>query len=318
MKKRKGIVYSLITLLLVAPLLLFLISYEESVGTRDELASLKIRGMEISNYANSISQDVPRIFSITSRRALISAVNEIDINGTPLDDSQARIIELMYNATIYNRSSAFMNASSLLDWADRMEAQGTRFGFDTNITFLNLDVVPFDSFKLEFSMLLLVNATDLDGIVSFVKVYNESYILPLEGFEDVLYPLNTNGFVKRLIRKANFTVYGSMAVDEAVLQEIYLSSDEGASFLDRMEGKSFLQGKYAALSTNTIGLESIVNLQKIASIGLPLRDNQTAVDYMYFNSSIFQGCDVLNGSYSWLKLDAAHNATYGVPIGPGC
>ncbi|MEK6954569.1 MAG: hypothetical protein AABX01_06160 [Candidatus Micrarchaeota archaeon] len=310
--KHKGIVYSLITLLLVVPILLYLITYQEAAGSRDELASLKIRGIEISNFANSISQDVPRIFAITSKRALISAVNEIDVDGTALNNSQAGIVELMYNATIYNKSSQFMAGSSLLDWASRMSAQGRRFGFDTNITILYLNVAPYDSFNLQFSLLLFVNATDTDGIVSIVRTYNESYILPLEGMEDVLYPLNTNGFIKRLIKRANFTVYGSWSVDQAITQEVYMGTDDGGSFLDRMEGKNYLQGKYAALSPRVIGLESFVNLQKIAAVGHPTKGNQTIIDHLYFNSSVFGGCDVTNSSYSWFKLDYPHNATYNV------
>jgi len=37
---------------------------------------------------------------------------------------------------------------------------------NTNLTFVYLNVTPYDSFNLEFSMLLSVNATDADGIVS--------------------------------------------------------------------------------------------------------------------------------------------------------
>src|SRR3989344_6147257 len=193
-RRRKGIVYSLITLLLVMPIPPFPISYQEAAGSLDEVAALKIRGIEISNFADSVDQDVPRIFRITATRAIISAINEIDINGTALNNSQLQLIELMYNASIYNRSSQFMNASSLRDWADRMKQQGSRFGLNTNLTFVYLNVTPYDSFNLEFSMLLSVNATDADGIVSIYRTYNQSFVMPLEGLEDPLYMLSTNGF----------------------------------------------------------------------------------------------------------------------------
>lgn len=314
--KQRGIVYSLITLLLVVPLLLYMISYLDSAGSRDELISLKIRGIEISNFANSVSQDVPRIFRITSKRALISAINEIDINGTPLLDAQANIVELMLNSSINNKSSPFMNASSLKEWASRMENQSNNYGFKTNITFLYVNVTPYDSFNLEFSMRLFVNSTDYDGIVSIVRTYNETFILSLEGMEDVLYPLNTGGFVRRLIRKANFTVFGASAVDDAITLERYTSTQEGGSFLDRMEGKNYLQKKYADQSSLQIGLESFVNLQEIASRGLPIKENQTNIDHLYFNSSTFNGCLVTASNYSWLKLDYPHNETYGVETAP--
>ncbi len=316
MSRRKGIVYSLITLLLVLPLFLFIITYLDTAGSRDEVTSLKIRGIEISNFANSISQDVPRILRITSKRALISALNEVDLNGTPLDDAQLRIRELMLNGTIYGSESSFMDASSLQNWAERMQVRGSRLGLNTNISVTYLNVTPYDSFNLEFVMLLEVNASDTVGTVSIFRTYNQSYIirLSLEGLEDSLYPLNTLGFVKRNIAEANFSVYGSWGVDEAIRQEVYVNSSEGGSYLDRMEGKTHLQAKYASQSPRQIGLEGFVNLQKLGEMGITIKGNQTNLDYLYFNETVSDGCTVTNSSFSWLKLDSTTANRYNVSI----
>ncbi len=313
-RRRRGVLYSLITLILVLPLIFFVIAYLQSSSSVDELSSLKIRGIEMSQFANSISEDVPRILRITSKRALISAVNEVDVNGTPLDDARLRIRELMLNGSVYGINSTFMNGSTMEAWAGRMRIVGMRYGFDTNITFLALDVVPFDSFNLEFSLLLLVNATDPDGQVAIVRTYNQSYVLPLEGIEDLYYPLSTNGFIKRDVRRATFPVEGDFAIDQAIEQELYMNTSEGGSYFDRMEGKGYIQQKYAALSPRQIGLESIVNLQDLGKVGIALRENQTAIDHLYFNSSTFDGCPSTNSSYGWLKLDAEHAAVYNASI----
>ena len=142
--------------------------------------------------------------------------------------------------------------------------------------------------------------------------------MPLEGLEDPLYMLSTNGFVKRTIQKANLTVYGSWAVDQTITSERYMATDDGPSFLDRMEGRTTNQEKYSGMSPEVIGLESFVNLQQISQVGIPVRENQSNIDHQYFNESTFTGCMVLNTSYPWFKLDSFHNATYGVPIGTGC
>lgn len=312
--KQKGIVYSLITFILILPILVFLTTYLETASSRDELASIKIRGIELSNFANSISQDVPRIFKITATRALISAVNEIDVNGTPMDDAQLRIRELMLNATIYGQNSTFMQGSSLNDWADRMVLQGRRYGLNTNITFIYLNVTPYDSFSLSFNILLAVNSSDSDHTVEIVKTYNQTYLLPLEGFEDLLYPLSTSGFVKRQIKRPTYSFTNLTNIDQAVLDESYTSSMVGASFLDRMENKTTIQAKYLGQSANIIGLESIINLQKISLVGIPLRQNQSSVDYIYFNATTVNGCAVTNSSYYWLRLNDSDATRYGVSI----
>ena len=298
--------------MLVLPLLVYLMVYVDTSVSRDEVVVLKIRGIELSNYIHSINEDVPRIFKITASRALISAVNEIDINGTPLDDANLRITELMLNSTIYGQNSSFMNGSTLTDWAGRMIKLGTKYGLMTNISFLNVNVKPYDSFTLEFSMILFVNSTDSDGTVTIARYYNESYLLSLDGFEDFLYSINTNGFVKRIIHQYPGYVANTSDVDYLVSTGYYLNSTLGPSYLDRMEGKTFQQVKYSSQTIRQIGMESIVDIQRLLQVGLTVSSNQSDVDYEYFNTTTIAGCAVVGSSNSWLKLDIDHAAQYGV------
>ncbi|MFH1200226.1 MAG: hypothetical protein V1708_04105, partial [Candidatus Micrarchaeota archaeon] len=134
-------------------------------------------------------------------------------------------------------------------------------------------------------------------------------------FEDPLYPLNTNGFVKRVIARANGTVYGAEAVDNATLRKWYVNSSEGPSFLDRMEGRLFVSGYYANMSANqTIGLDSFVNLTEISGAGIAVDSNKTIVDHLYFNGSDYDAWPVNGSAISWMKLDEAHAAIYGVQL----
>ncbi|MFH1442571.1 MAG: hypothetical protein ABIG96_00905, partial [Candidatus Micrarchaeota archaeon] len=191
---------------------------------------------------------------------------------------------------------------------------GGRYGFNTNITALYLNVTPYDSFNLIFYMLLFINSTDPEGTISIARTYNESYLLSIEGLDDLLYPLSTNGFVKRTISKAYFPVDNSSNVDIAVATEVYLSSVEGGSFMDRMEGEPLLQEKYSSMSPNAIGLEGFVNLQRLSQIGLTIKDNQSDLDFLYFSNMSVLGCNVQNSTYSWLKLDAGNATKYGVTV----
>jgi hypothetical protein len=63
----------------------------------------------------------------------------------------------------------------------------------------------------------------------------------------------------------------------------YHPSLYGASFLDRLEGKFFVQEKY--FKSKPIGLESFVNKDKILSAGLFVNTSLTNMDYLYFSGS---------------------------------
>jgi hypothetical protein len=315
-RRSRGIIYSLITLLLLVPLLVFLSTYLETAGSRDEVSALKIRGIELSNYANSVSEDVPRILRITSIRAIISAVNEIDFNGQPVENAQEAIVILMLNATYNGTLSNFMNSSSLDQWVGRMESQGAKYGMITNITIDYLNVTPYDSFHLQFRLILTINSTDQDDTIKIIRTYNESYIMPLVGLEDVLFPLNTNGFIRRTIKKANFDITNVSFADRAISEAVYISNNHSASFLDRMENKTELQNKYAVLSQNPIGLESFVNIQDISGVGLQIKVNQSIVDHQYFNVSFVKGCPAIGSDYSWFLIETSHATAYNISTNP--
>ncbi|MFH1200424.1 MAG: hypothetical protein V1708_05125 [Candidatus Micrarchaeota archaeon] len=318
----RGLVYSIITLMILLPVFFFVGAYLQSEQTRDEETVLKIRGDEISNYADSISLDVPRILDMTSKRALIAALNYIDVNGTPLNqsplDAKLQVESLMLNGTIYNSTSPFLasssNSSTLNDWAARMAGLGSDYGLSTNITVTSVEVKPHDSFSLNVSLSLAVNITDGISSMAVRRTYAVYEILSLEGFEDPLYPLNTNGFVKRTIARANGTIYGAEAVDNATLSKWYANSSEGPSFLDRMEGRLHVTPEYSAMSANQIGLDGFADLSEISAAGITVDSNKTAVDHLYFNNSDYDAWPVNGSAISWMKLDVEHAIIYGVQL----
>lgn len=311
--RRRGILFSVITLIVLAPILLYILVYLDEIRTQDAQVVLKVRGAELANYIESVSQDVPRILDITARLAFVAALNTIDANGTALDDSSLRLRELMLNRTLYGSNSSFMNSSGLNDWTLAMEQLGTRFGLKTNVTILSLAVNQSDAFTLNFSMTVAVNSTDPLTQIRVDRFYLQSALVSVRNFEDPLYPLKTNGFVKRLVtggpQPDNVT-----ALDNATALKYYWPSGEGASFLDRMEGRTLLTSKYNVSGVQ--GLESLVDLQEISSLGVAVDTNSSVADFLYFDPTNHSGCPVIASNYSWMKLDAASAAKYNVTLAP--
>jgi hypothetical protein len=87
----------------------------------------------------------------------------------------------------------------------------------------------------------------------------------------------------------------------------YQSSQDGASYLDRLEGELEKQTKYSSQSNNEIGLESFIH-KTVAT-------DKTNIDYIYFSTSSVDGDKVKGISNSnRFRIDDQnqHQTTYGV------
>ncbi|MDI6806442.1 MAG: hypothetical protein QMD14_01345 [Candidatus Aenigmarchaeota archaeon] len=98
----------------------------------------------------------------------------------------------------------------------------------------------------------------------------------------------------------------------------YSSSLNGASFLDRLEGKLRVQEKYSALTPNIIGIESFVNKDKFSALGVPIDINKTNIDYLYFSTLTITSYKV-KGMIDKFRIDEEldlnnlpHSQLYGV------
>jgi hypothetical protein len=63
----------------------------------------------------------------------------------------------------------------------------------------------------------------------------------------------------------------------------YHSSENGTSYLDRLEGRLYIDSKYSSQTDKTIGLESFVNKNYLWSAGITVIEDKTNVDYIYFS-----------------------------------
>lgn len=308
----RGVLYSAIVMMLIAPILMYILLYLGTTETQLEEISTKIKGDKMVAYSKSVEQDLKRVLDITTKIAMSAAVSYIDMNGAPLNNSDERLLEIMRNGTIYGAEFELLNSNSLKDWVEGVETKGSNYGFYTDINIIYLDITPHDSFNILLSSLVSVNITDRNAMKVY-KIYNESKIISIEGLEDPLYGLETNGLLKRKFTKAGI-INGAADLDNAVGNELYMNSTDGASFLDRLEGRLTASNKYKSMASNPIGLETIVYLPDLSAAGFVPKPSQTNVDYLYFNESTYTGYPVNNSGYSWLKIDTEHAITYGIDL----
>ncbi len=284
----KGLLFSFILVILGLTLATILYFYQTlTIFSFKKYVELESVEKLIKTY-NSILIDSKKALGIVGKRAISSAISWIITNGTPLDSAEIRIKELMINGTLYGKSQELMKDSTLLNWAASLENLLNKKGLFAKIEIKNLSIIPYDSFHLLLSANISLNLTNQDIRTSIARSQIVSSIISIENFEDPLYPLNTLGRVTNVIIKSkNWLNYSSedlTNLKEDLNNSWYHPSLYGASFLDRLEGKFFVDPKRKGVK-EIIGLESFVNKEKLYSYGLGIWIDRSNIDYLYFSGT---------------------------------
>jgi hypothetical protein len=89
----------------------------------------------------------------------------------------------------------------------------------------------------------------------------------------------------------------------------YIPSDNGPSYLDRLEGELSVQNKYSSQTDKTIGIESTVNKNNLYLWGISVAVGDTNIDYLYFSGS---SGNCVKGLDSTFRIDNSHKEAYNV------
>lgn len=323
----KGVLFSFI-IVLIALALVSLIAIQKSlISFYGEKLAIETRVNSMNNLYESIIADGGKALEIISKRAASVADSFVITTGKTLSQANASLIELIVNGTLNNTPEVLMENATIIDWKNKMEEIGILNGFDTSISFWNLEVKPYDSWNLLIRVEISVNLTDQQGVASLNRNDTVNQIVSIEGLEDPLLPLNTYGRVTNVIIKSpywnNFTQYNGTDwnienLEKDIENSYYHPSSKGASFLDRLEGKLEVQNKYQSQAIGIIGLESFVDKGIISANGIPVDVEKTNIDHLYFSSVSYPGRKVTGLETTSFRIDEEfdgnqnHSEIYGV------
>lgn len=303
----KGIFYSTISVLLVLPLVMLAFVNTSFYQSESELETTKMAADKLASFTESVNNDLSRAVEIMAKRSITAAIVHVETTGQPLNDSGDALSELMENGTINGNGS--LTDFTVTSWSDILRQKGEGFGFNTSIVILNVSFFSINSYNVGVFIAVRVNVTNPAASMEFHKTYTATIPISIEGFNDPLYALNTNGILKRNIMAPTGPVSGSGNFDNAVENGFYMASQNGAGLLDRLEGRTHGSGKYN-ISTSMSGLESVVFLPSLQANGITIKPDETTIDYLYFDPASYSGSQVNQSVYSWLKIDSAHASIY--------
>ncbi|MBN2203224.1 MAG: hypothetical protein JW700_03510 [Candidatus Aenigmarchaeota archaeon] len=249
----KGILYTLMISLMLIPILALVIFYSQTSQIRD--IDTDIRANELEYFSKSIERDLERFIEINGKRALISAVSKIVVNGTPLDDAQMRLGEMMVNGTLFGEPSPLVDESNLMFWQDRINEIADSSGFIVDFENIQIYINQSDSFNLMFNVNISINISDKLEVMGVLKNISTSVPVSIEGVEDPMFPLNTYGRVVRFIRQSNVskqTQYYAQGANASgfVTGEAFVidSTQLTSSFSDKILVTDSISGKEAIAS----------------------------------------------------------------------
>lgn len=210
----KSQLYSIIAILIIIPIFLFITQYLTSSQTIRQEISEKIVADQLHQLEKSVEQDFSKALTITNKRALLAAINWVIENGTGLDDAKFRLNELMENESLHGNKSFLMENNTLKDWKNKILAIPTGFNLDLNYS--NLTIENWYGFNLNASTNLNISVSDNLGIAKIEKNdLEKSVLISVSGLEDPIFPLNTQGFVRRTVIKYPFPFYTKKIVTGA-------------------------------------------------------------------------------------------------------
>ncbi len=206
----KGQVYTIIAVLIAIPIILFATQYLTFSQIPKGLVSEKIVSDQIHQVEKSIQQDFEKVLESTTKRALIASIGEVIMNGRPLSNAKANLMELIENGTINGSENYIMTNNTLRNWTNFIKNIQINFNFSLNYS--DLDVNNYDGFNLNVSSIFYTEVRDSILELKVNKTVQKQVLVSLEGLEDPLFPLNTGGFIKRTIKKYPYPFYTKKVV----------------------------------------------------------------------------------------------------------
>jgi hypothetical protein len=199
--RMKAQFYSMIAVALAIPIFVFTVYYVGHSGSLGDAVSERVISDQMKQLADSIELDTAKAIEISGRRALLEATSYVVSSGEPLSDASENITALMLTGILNGSESFLMGNNTMPDWDERISAKDTNF--DVSIEYGNLTVENGDGFSIHVAIDVNVTVTEKFGRARIQKfnVRKDAYVSVI-GLEDPLFPMRTQGFIRRTIREA--------------------------------------------------------------------------------------------------------------------
>ncbi|MBT3405770.1 hypothetical protein HN419_01240 [Candidatus Woesearchaeota archaeon] len=303
MKSKKGIFFTYIAVVFMG-LLILTVALEQEGSLRSQSFILDTRIRTMDAFASDVELDISRGVEISGYRALLGLADYASA-GEYVDNVSVDFFELFNNGSLYGDSITIMVNNTFDDWLEKMQLEAAKLDIVFNLT-INSQAVSHDSpFYVSVYLNVTYNVTDSKGTARWTRSVPVSARVYISGFEDPVYTIRTNGYLRSFIVVSSFSSYVSDG-DTTNLQiytngSYYSPHEEGPSYLMRLEGD---------LNSSEYGIESIIYGQDLIDLDITYpeiepnfyQSGRSMVDYVYWGYPGRTAHQIQNMS-SWFRLD---------------
>ncbi len=298
---KRGIFFTTLAIALVT---LFFLSYTFYTVLND-YSGVHDRVDTLDSFVKGVEADLPREVYIAGFRSLVVSQKRIAETGAYLPNYAQSLEELFLNGTLQGIPESLMTGATLPELATTLQERAGKINANATLSNYTFRVYQETPWEVIFEVQAQLLVRDHGGLAQWNKTETIRAMVPVEGFEDPLYTLNTQSQIINKIKRTPhaFFVSGTNVtnLNDHAVKSYYYANPLAPSYLDRLTGST---------TASAHGIESLVNLQKVSAAGITI-SQKSVVDYIYFSSQN-PSSHRISGTPTWFYLDDAHLDTYGV------
>lgn len=299
---KRGIFFTIVTIVIIS---LFLFSVAFYAGTEQQ-KEIEKRITTMNSFLFSIEEDLPRQLYILGFRSIFLFEKHIIESGTYLENINYSISEAFFNGTIEKVPQDLLKDVTITGIQDSINKKSAKINVEINLSVWDITLEQADSWNIKVKINSTLVVRDKANLASWTRNSTFETLIPIIGFEDPVYVINTNGKVTNTILETNITIFKQNSdVSNLTLQAFnswYKESTRGPSFVDRLQGR---------LGPDPNGIESMVFEPEITAQGLSAK-NKPVIDFIYFNNTLQESSSGVSGMPAWFKLDSDSFNIYGL------
>lgn len=299
-KNKRAIFFTFVAIILLSALVFsFSIYSRYRMRTRGLVIETRVNTM--NSFMKDIDKDIIRGGFISSHRSILTMVEYVSANGVYIDNVEDRFEEVFLNGTINSSAQALMSDTTFNDWISRMQSQGGKINLELDFNINSITINHSEPWRVDVYIDTNIYVNDASDIAAWNVTRMIKTVVPIEGFEDPIYAINTNAKVLNIVNKTPFTDFVTGNNDTSNLQShtdnsYYVAWSSAPSFLMRIEGN---------LSASPYGIESLINLQKLIDRGIDVEE-RSVVDHVYWSNKSVSSYNI-NNMPSWFMMDDENN-----------
>ncbi len=296
---KKGVFFTALVLVIATILLL---TYAISTIPSDR-SSLKKRVQSMNEFLSASENDLERQLYVMGFRAVFIFTDHIAQQGTYITNPEASFQELAYNGTYQQINESLFIGIKISDVESTLQTRAQKLNINITLSNPQLYLRQSSPWYLDIVLNTTLVMQDKGNLAGWNRSLSLVAQVPIDGMEDPVYIVNTGGLVSNKVKRTPHTTFvqgtNVSALSNHSLTSYYRDHTDAPSFLNRLQG-NFTASPY--------GVESMVNLQKLAAQGVPTQQ-KSVIDYIYFSASN-PSTNGVSGMSTWFRLDSTHLAYY--------